>query len=224
MQLVHETLRTTRHIYSPAPSPLVVPVRRRHTKLKKAHAQEFILHLNSLDPDIKFTSEKEQDRILNSLYTLTITTIQYDGSLRLNIYRKPTQTDQYLNFRSNRPLEHKPGVVKTLLHRADTIITDPHDRETEKQQIQQALKDCGYPKWAIDKVPSKSPQQNNRNLGTRERDKERITLPYIKTVSEPLRRIFASHGISTSASNLQTHCDSFSWRRRTKPQEKRSEV
>ncbi|CAH1253587.1 CAD [Branchiostoma lanceolatum] len=168
-----------------------------HTKLKKAHAQEFIDHLNSLDPDIKFTSEKEQDRTLPFLDTLT--TIQDDGSLRLSIYRKPTHTDQYLNFRSNHPLEHKLGVVKTLLHRADTIITDPHDRETEKQHIKQALKDCGYPKWAIDKATApKPPQQNNRNPGTRERDKGRITLPYIKTVSEPLRRIFASHGISTS--------------------------
>ncbi|XP_066275413.1 uncharacterized protein [Branchiostoma lanceolatum] len=168
-----------------------------HTKLKKAHAQEFIDHLNSLDPDIKFTSEKEQDRTLPFLDTLT--TIQEDGSLRLSIYRKPTHTDQYLNFRSNHPLEHKLGVVKTLLHRADTIITDPHDRETEKQHIKQALKDCGYPKWAIDKATApKPPQQNNRNPGTRERDKGRITLPYIKTVSEPLRRIFASHGISTS--------------------------
>ncbi|XP_066270838.1 uncharacterized protein [Branchiostoma lanceolatum] len=167
-----------------------------HTKLKKAHAQEFIDHLNSLDPDIKFTSEKEQDRTLPFLDTLT--TIQDDGSLRLSIYRKPTHTDQYLNFRSNHPLEHKLGVVKTLLHRADTIITDPHDRETEKQHIKQALKDCGYPKWAIDKATAPKPrQQNNRNPGTRERDKGRITLPYIKTVSEPLRRIFASHGIST---------------------------
>ncbi|CAH1239252.1 Hypp5766 [Branchiostoma lanceolatum] len=75
----------------------------------------------------------------------TLTTIQDDGSLRLNIYRKPTHTDQYLNFRSNHPLEHKLGVVKTLLHRADTIITDPHDRETEKKHIKQALKDYGYP-------------------------------------------------------------------------------
>ncbi|CAH1242829.1 HMCN1 [Branchiostoma lanceolatum] len=163
---------------------------------RKPNAQEFIDHLNSLDPDIKFTSEKEQDRTLPFLDTLT--TIQDDGSLRLSIYRKPTHTDQYLNFRSNHPLEHKLGVVKTLLHRADTIITDPHDRETEKQHIKQALKDCGYPKWAIDKATApKPPQQNNRNPGTKERDKGRITLPYIKTVSEPLRRIFASHGIST---------------------------
>ncbi|KAI8509926.1 hypothetical protein Bbelb_123540 [Branchiostoma belcheri] len=41
-------------------------------------------------------------------------------------------------------------------------------------------------------------QRNNRNLGTKQKDKGCITLPYIKTVSEPLRRIFASHGISTS--------------------------
>ncbi|KAI8519944.1 hypothetical protein Bbelb_032010 [Branchiostoma belcheri] len=37
-----------------------------------------------------------------------------------------------------------------------------------------------------------------QEISPKQKDKGRITLPYIKTVSEPLRRIFASHGISTS--------------------------
>ncbi|KAI8478716.1 hypothetical protein Bbelb_435510 [Branchiostoma belcheri] len=87
-----------------------------HTKLKKAHVQEFTDHLNSLDPDIKFTSESEQDRTLPFLDTLT--RIQDKSSLCLTIYRKPTHTDQHLNFRSNHPLEHKlGGTVSEPLHR-----------------------------------------------------------------------------------------------------------
>ena len=35
-----------------------------HSKLKKQYAEEFTNHLNWLDPDIKFTTEGEEDRAL----------------------------------------------------------------------------------------------------------------------------------------------------------------
>ncbi|XP_077983291.1 uncharacterized protein LOC144438135 [Glandiceps talaboti] len=121
-----------------------------HTKLKKEFAQEFTDHLNSLDPDIKFTTEGEVDKSLAFLDTLTV--MQPDGNLDIRIYRKPTHTDQYLNFSSNHPLEHKLGVIQTLFHRAKTVITDPHVVDEEKHHIVQALSKCGYPQWAFNKV------------------------------------------------------------------------
>ena len=98
------------------------------TKLKKQYAEEFTNHLNSLDPDIKFTTEGEEDRALAFFDTYTV--IQPDGSLKIQIYRKPTHTDQYLNFQSNHPLQHKLGVIQTLHHRADSVITEEEDKET----------------------------------------------------------------------------------------------
>ena len=55
--------------------------------------------LNSLDVtgSIKFTYEVEQDGKLPFLDILLERTDS--GGLKLSIYRKPTHTDQYLNFR-----------------------------------------------------------------------------------------------------------------------------
>jgi hypothetical protein len=121
-----------------------------HINIKKEHATEFTNHINSIDPDIKFTTEGEENRPLAFLDTLTV--IKPDGTLDIKIYRKPTHTDQYLNFTSNHPVQHKLGVINTLYHRPDTVITDPVDVSAEKLHIDQALQKCGYPKWAFNRV------------------------------------------------------------------------
>ena len=71
--------------------------------------------------------------------------------------------------------------------------------ETEKQHITNALLNCGYPKWAVSKATAPKPTvRRNRNppssTGT---NKGLVVLPYVKNVSEALRRIFGTHGIQT---------------------------
>ena len=168
-----------------------------HTKQKKAYVQEFTDHINSIDPDIKFTIEKEESGSLAFLDTNTIR--QSDGTLKATVYRKPTHTDQYLDFKSAHPEEHKLGVIRTLHQRAEVVTTDPDDLKLEKSHVNKALKICNYPRWAINKVAkslNKNKDNKKKQPSTKKETKGSIVIPYLKGKSEQMKRIFKKHKIN----------------------------
>jgi len=150
----------------------------------------FLNHINSQDPNIKFTIEEEQDGKLPFLDTCVI--VNDDGSLSTTVYRKATHTDQYLNYKSNHPLEHKRSVVRTLLHRANTIIPEKHHRANEIHHVKGALKANEYPRWVVS-IPRK-PRIKKTEPRTEGMRKPAIGVPYMKGVSEPLKRVFDKYG------------------------------
>ena len=95
--------------------------------IKTANIEPFTQHLNTQHTSIQWTSELEADGKLPMHDTMT--TRMTDGLLNFSVYRKPTHTDQYLQFQSHQPMEHNMSVIRTLTHRADTIISDPQDKE-----------------------------------------------------------------------------------------------
>ena len=70
-----------------------------------------------------------------------------DGKLSFQVYRKPTNTNQYVNFASHHSLQHKLGVIRTLVDRASSIVSKEEEHVKELNNIYRSLAVCGYSKW-----------------------------------------------------------------------------
>jgi len=155
---------------------------------------DFTVHLNSLHHKIKFTSETEVNNSIPMLDTLILR--RNDGSLDFQVYRKKTHTDHYLQFTSHQPVDHKLGVVRTLRHRANTIISNPELRADEADHIKKALSISGYPRWTWHcKNSHKVPRETSRGPG-QPAQKNFITIPYVQGISEPLGRVIRKAGVT----------------------------
>ena len=130
---------------------------------KEIHKQDFLQHINSVDPAIQFTMEdNKEDGAIPFLDT--IVKPEADGKLSTTVYRKPTHTDQYLQWDSHHHLSAKFGVIHTLSHRAQTVCSNPELLCKEKAYLRNALTQWKYPKWALDKVERRLSKPSRRLL------------------------------------------------------------
>nr|XP_049602429.1 uncharacterized protein LOC125984529 isoform X1 [Syngnathus scovelli]XP_049602430.1 uncharacterized protein LOC125984529 isoform X1 [Syngnathus scovelli] len=171
-------------------------------KTKTGHTQHLTDHLNTIDTtgNIKFTHEEETDQ---AIAFLDINIHHTDnGDIKIKVHRKPTHTDQYLLWTSEHPTIHKLSVVRTLYERT-TIITDPEDVAQEEQYIQQALKKCQYPQWAITKGAEQVKNKGYKTQGKRKKQTRKqepsgmVILPYVRGITERIKRAMNKHNITT---------------------------
>ena len=162
------------------------------TALRLDQLDAFHKHLNTIESSIEFTHEVEEEGRLPFLDT-EITHLR-DGTLSTTVYRKRTHTDKYFDFDSHHPLSHKLAVVKTLFLRADTHCTFAPDKIQEQLRVTQSLAFNGYPHQVI-----------SRHVDHRHLDHEpeqdlpstNVTIPYMRNISEPIRRILIPLGKRT---------------------------
>ena len=63
--------------------------------LQQSKREEFLQHINSVDPSIKFTTEEPREDV-SMPFLDTLVTPKEDGPLTPCVYRKPTHTVLYL--------------------------------------------------------------------------------------------------------------------------------
>ena len=172
---------------------------------EEEHSYGFFQHIKSLEDKIKFTAESMRaDGSMPFLDTLV--TPRSDGSLETKVYRKPTHTNQYLQWDSHHAIKNKYSMISTLLHRAKNICSNKKLLEEEQTYIQKALTACKYPNWAIKRMKLRldapKTRQNNRNIQITHRG--HITVPYEEGLGETIKNIGKKYGIQAHFRSSKT--------------------
>ena len=118
---------------------------------QEEHQQNFLEHINNVDPAIKFTVEDfQQDGVIQFLDT--IVKPEADNTLALTVYRKPIHANQYFQWDSHHYLAAKYSVIITLTNRAMTVCTKPELFTQEIKDLRKVLNKCKWFKGALDKI------------------------------------------------------------------------
>ena len=120
--------------------------------IKKDAVSSFHDTLNSIHPKIAFTIEEENNGQISFLDTLVsrknVVTV-------IDVYRKPTHTDRYLDFSSHHEIKHKVSAASTLLFRAANQPSTCEGKARETSHVTEALKANGYPSTVISNILKK---------------------------------------------------------------------
>ena len=165
------------------------------TIIKKQHRNSFLEHLNSIHPNIKFSSEETRSDGSMPFLDIFITPKE-DGSFQTSVNRKPTHTDLYLQWDIHHTIASKYSVVGTLYHRAKTTCSNQDVLQEEEQHPFQALKRCKYITWALNIFKMRSHNPNNRNRSNNNINKQNnnskknlyMVVPYYQGLSESIKR------------------------------------
>ena len=148
--------------------------------VKKNAVETFHNTLNSLDPSIQFTLEQEHNGKLAFLDTVIT---RKDEKLVIDVYRKPTHTDRYLDYNSHHQHKHKASTARTLIHRALTLPNTEEGRNNELEYVKNALRTNNYPQRTINNIITQS-----RSTLSFDPSPEELAAMFFKMVEPPIQQ------------------------------------
>ena len=160
-----------------------------YSAIRKDQVNQLQKDLNSIDSHIKFTMELPGTDGLPFLDTLAKPT---PNSFVSTVYRKPTQTDRYLDYNSNYPISAKLSVMHTLIHRAKHVCSTPDFLAKEMDHLHRVLQDNHYPTQFFQQNKPQEKANKKANPSTVKFIKgARVVIPHIKGLSEKYRHTLA---------------------------------
>ena len=119
--------------------------------VKRNEVSNVLNLLNSFNNNIKFTYEEENDSCIAFLDVRLKR--QNDGSLQTSVYRKETNTDVYIHWKSFAPDSWKIGTLRSLIQRTYTICLTKDAIKNELKHIKSIFSFLnGYPLKLINRI------------------------------------------------------------------------
>ena len=178
--------------------------------IKSSEFKDFIDHINSQDPHIKFTYEIESDNSIGLLDS-NIRRVN-NGLFEASVFRKKTHTERYLNFHSNHSAQHLKAVPNTLIRRALLLCSTKESLECELRHVGAVLKANDYPLTLVLKsvgklsaplfiiphfkatLPTKTKTPTSSLSQASKSPQKTVFLPYVHPVSDRLKTFLKSRG------------------------------
>ena len=162
----------------------------------KDELENFVWRLNGIERRIQFTLKHEEN---NFIPFLDVGITKEEDKLVTKVYRKPTHTQQYINWLSNHPKNMLLGVMKGLIHRAHMICDKKEDLVEELTLLKNVFVANGYPEklvretfersWTTETLKAilKGVEQEVKTVNQKEFF-DVLHAPYVKGFSEGLQR------------------------------------
>jgi len=170
----------------------------------KDELELFVWHLNGVEMKIQFKMELEKEGFLPFL---DVGISKSGGKLVTKVYRKPTHTQQYINWLSNHPKNMLLGVLKGLIHRAHVLCDLKEDLLEELALLTNVFVTNGYPEKLVKKTMEESWAKETLKAvmvgieheveveGRMKQYNEVLHAPYIRGFSEGLGKKLRKLGI-----------------------------
>ena len=98
---------------------------------------------------MQFTIERENNDKLTRLDT---TISRRNEKIYIDVYRKPTHTDRYVDYNSHHERKHKISTARTLIHRALTLPNTEEGKPNELKHVTDALRANGFPLTTLNNI------------------------------------------------------------------------
>ena len=155
----------------------------------KSQVNAFLQYMNSRHPSIKFTSDEEKDQQLPFLDVLV--TRNHNRSFSTDVYRKPTNTDLYLNYNSAVNENFKFNLIGCLLDRAYKICSSFESFHFQIVKIRNFFIKNSYPQHLIDSIVRRKLDKifcKNSSVSTVNREPFFVGIPFFdKKTNENLK-------------------------------------
>ena len=156
---------------------------------------KFLKYLNVNERRIQWTKEMEKDRMLPFL-DMKMTRVK--NKIQIGIYRKISHTLKYSSYNSYRPKNEQIGILKNMLYRAYNLCDPGEERQEEIDLLKYAFINQNFPPKEVIKT-IQSYDEHDGFVENNDRAKERtesIVVPYVKGVSEKLRKDLAKEDVN----------------------------